>query len=99
MAGKHGGNVQVIVAPDGWPIWTSGVRPGPEHDTTALRAHPEGLPLLAEWTDELHAVLRQVAGGVLVHQRESVQNNAFVVRGRAGVLLIDPGTRATNWPA
>jgi hypothetical protein len=53
----HGGNVQVIAAPDGWPIWTSGVRPGREHDTTALRTHPQALPLLAEWTDEAHAVL------------------------------------------
>jgi DDE superfamily endonuclease len=53
----HGGNVQVIAAPDGWPLWTSGVRPGREHDTTALRAHPEALPLLAEWTDDGHAAL------------------------------------------
>jgi len=35
----------------------SGVRPGREHDTTALRAHTETLPLLAEWTDPEHAVL------------------------------------------
>jgi hypothetical protein len=35
----HGGNVQVVAAPDGWPLWTSDVRPGREHDTTALRAH------------------------------------------------------------
>src|SRR3954449_12507530 len=55
--GCHGGNVQVIAAPDGWPIWTSGVRPGREHDTTALRAHPEALPLLVEWTDDDHAAL------------------------------------------
>ena len=41
----HGGNVQVIAAPDGWPIWTSPVRPGREHDTTALRAHPQAPPL------------------------------------------------------
>src|ERR671932_160128 len=53
----HGGNVQVIAAPDGWPLWTSGVRPGREHNTTALRAHPEVLPLLAEWTDAEHAAL------------------------------------------
>src|SRR5918994_244152 len=53
----HGGNIQVIAAPDGWPIWTSRVRPGREHDTTALRADPEALPLLAGWTDEGHAVL------------------------------------------
>jgi DDE superfamily endonuclease len=53
----HGGNVQVIAAPDGWPLWTSPVRPGREHDTTALRAHAEALPLLAEWTDAEHAAL------------------------------------------
>jgi hypothetical protein len=53
----HGGNVQVVTAPDGWPLWTSPVRPGREHDTTALRAHPDALPLLAEWTDDLHAAL------------------------------------------
>ena len=28
-----------------------------EHDTTALRAHPEALPLRAEWADDEHAVL------------------------------------------
>ncbi|MFE8986856.1 transposase family protein [Streptomyces collinus] len=41
-AGKHqhhGGNVQVISAPDGWPIWVSPVRPGREHDTTCARTH------------------------------------------------------------
>src|SRR3954451_18880693 len=53
----HGGNVQVIAAPDGWPLWTSDVRPGREHDTTALRAHPDALPLTTEWTDEAHAAL------------------------------------------
>ena len=41
---NHGGNVQVITAPDGWPLWTSPVRPGREHDTTALRTH-DILPL------------------------------------------------------
>ncbi|MGC7095480.1 MBL fold metallo-hydrolase [Amycolatopsis lurida] len=36
-------------------------------------------------------MLRQVADGVLVHQSELLQNNTVVVRGRAGVLLLDPG--------
>src|ERR687889_2233039 len=53
----HGGNVPVIAAPDGWPLWTSGVRPGREHDTTALRAAAEALPLLAAWADTDHAAL------------------------------------------
>jgi hypothetical protein len=35
----HGGNVQVISAPDGWPLWVSPVRPGREHDITCARAH------------------------------------------------------------
>ena len=53
----HGGNIQVISTPDGWPLWTSDVRPGREHDTTALREHPEILPALREWTgDDLPAL-------------------------------------------
>lgn len=35
----HGGNVQVISAPDGWPLWVSPVRPGREHDTPCARTH------------------------------------------------------------
>jgi len=38
----HGGNIQVIAAPDGHPIWCSEVRPGREHDITCARAI--GLP-------------------------------------------------------
>ena len=36
-------------------------------------------------------MLTPVAEGVLVHQSELIQNNTVVVRGQAGVLLIDPG--------
>ncbi len=36
-------------------------------------------------------MLRQVAEGVWIHQSELLQNNAVVVQGRTGVLLIDPG--------
>ncbi len=54
---QHGGNVQVLTAPDGWPLWTSAVRPGREHDTTALREHDEVLPLLRVWTDQHGRVL------------------------------------------
>jgi glyoxylase-like metal-dependent hydrolase (beta-lactamase superfamily II) len=36
-------------------------------------------------------MIRQIADGVLVHQSELLENNAVVVQGRAGVLLIDPG--------
>jgi hypothetical protein len=53
---NHGGNVQVITVPDGWPIWTSDVRPGREHDTTAVRAHTEILPTLGDAADDLRAL-------------------------------------------
>jgi hypothetical protein len=42
----HGGNVQVLSTPDGWPLWTSGVRPGREHDTTCAKAEADLLPAL-----------------------------------------------------
>jgi len=48
----HGGNIQVVSAPDGWPLWTSGVRPGREHDTTAARADPELLAQITAWVDD-----------------------------------------------
>ena len=41
-------------------------------------------------------MLTQVADGVLVHRSELLQNNAVVVQGRAGVLLVDPGTRGAE---
>jgi glyoxylase-like metal-dependent hydrolase (beta-lactamase superfamily II) len=44
-------------------------------------------------------VLRQVAGGVLVHESEFCQSNAVVVQGRAGVLLIDPGVLGSELAA
>lgn len=48
----HGGNVQVISAPDGWPLWTSPVRPGREHDMTCARVHGV-IDALAEIRSEL----------------------------------------------
>lgn len=54
---RHGGNVQVIASPDGWPLWTSPVEPGSTHDLTCARAHAfpalypaavRGLPVLAD---------------------------------------------------
>src|SRR5690349_19573989 len=48
----HGGNIQAISAPDGWPLWTSDVRPGREHDTTGARADPELLDQIRAWVDD-----------------------------------------------
>lgn len=36
---RHGGNVQVLTGPTGYPEWVSKVEPGSTHDITAARAH------------------------------------------------------------
>jgi glyoxylase-like metal-dependent hydrolase (beta-lactamase superfamily II) len=41
-------------------------------------------------------MLTQVAEGVLVHQSELLQNNAVVLQGPAGVLLVDPGIQGSE---
>jgi DDE superfamily endonuclease len=53
---NHGGNVQVVTAPDGWPLWTSPVRPGREHDTTCLRTHPGLLDTFTTIRDDVRTL-------------------------------------------
>jgi hypothetical protein len=43
-AHTHGGNIQAVTAPDGFPLWVSPVEPGSVHDITAARLH--ALPTL-----------------------------------------------------
>ncbi len=38
-AHEHGGNIQALSAPDGFPLWVSEVEPGSTHDMRAARAH------------------------------------------------------------
>jgi hypothetical protein len=56
-AHHHGGLIQAISAPDGFPLWVSDVEPGSMHDLSAARAHvlpalyaaaARGLPTLAD---------------------------------------------------
>ncbi|QUQ67092.1 transposase [Kutzneria sp. CA-103260] len=42
-AHDHGGNCQVVMAPDGFPLWASDVEPGSTHDLTAAREHVLGV--------------------------------------------------------
>ena len=43
-AHTHGGNIQAVLAPGGFPLWVSDVEPGSVHDLTAARIH--ALPAL-----------------------------------------------------
>ncbi|EWM15233.1 transposase family protein [Kutzneria sp. 744] len=41
-AHEHGGNIQALSAPNGFPLWVSVVEPGSVHDLTAAREHVLG---------------------------------------------------------
>src|SRR5262245_62977108 len=43
-AHTHGGNIQAVLAPGGFPLWVSPAEPGSVHDLTAARTH--ALPAL-----------------------------------------------------
>ena len=56
-AHTHGGNIQAVLAPGGFPLWVSPAGPGSVHDLTAARIHAlpalyraaaTGLPTLAD---------------------------------------------------
>jgi hypothetical protein len=83
----HGGNVQVVTAPDGWPLWTSPVRPGREHDTTCARTHPGLLDTLTEWTDTEHAVLVDLG-----YEGENTRLTCPIKNGRGTVLTAEQRT-------
>jgi hypothetical protein len=76
-AHAHGGNIQAVIAPDGFPLRVSGVEPGSVHDITAARIHAlpalyraaaTGLPALADPGYDgagtgIHIPVRQPLGG------------------------------------
>jgi hypothetical protein len=45
-AHAHGGNIQALSAPDGFPLWVSEVEPGSVHDMRAARTPRAGRPVL-----------------------------------------------------
>jgi hypothetical protein len=51
----HGGNIQVLSYPDGFPCWVSDVHPGREHDTTCAKKAEDLLPAL-----EFHEAEHQI---------------------------------------
>lgn len=81
---QHGGNIQVLTAPDGWPLWTSPVRPGREHDTTCARAHDKLLPVIEAWTDSEHVALADLG-----YQGENPRLNCPFKAPARGGLTVD----------
>jgi DDE superfamily endonuclease len=76
-AHAHGGNIQAVSAPDGFPLWVSDAEPGSVHDITAARIHAfgalyaaaaDGLPTLADPGYDgagigIHTPVKQQTGG------------------------------------
>jgi hypothetical protein len=85
---KHGGNIQVLCDPTGFPVWTSPVTPGSTHDLTAARTHAlpalypaaaTGLPTLAD--------KGYTGAGIGVH---------VPTKHPTGRHVLDPGTTCRN---
>jgi hypothetical protein len=87
-AHHHGGLIQAISTPDGFPLWVSDVEPGSTHDLTAARAHAlpalyaaaaRGLPTLADLGYESagHGILtpfKQPTDGNVLHPDNRTYN-------------------------
>ena len=103
----HGGNIQAVSAPDGWPLWTSDVRPGREHDTTAARADTGLLAQITAWVDDgrhgladlgyegeadlLTIPIKKPAGGALTPDQQAY--NAVTVHCAASANVPTPCSR------
>jgi hypothetical protein len=88
-AHEHGGNIQALSAPTGFPLWVSDVEPGSVHDLTCAREHVLGalywaashleLPTLADGGYDgagigVHTPIKQPAGGQVLNADNRTYN-------------------------
>jgi DDE superfamily endonuclease len=86
-AHTHGGSIQAVLAPGGFPLWVSGVEPGSVHDLTAARIH--ALPALYRAAADLPTLadLGYDGAGIAIH---------IPVRQPPGGQDLDINTRTRN---
>jgi hypothetical protein len=103
-AHHHGGNIQALFAPDGFPLWVSDVAPGSAHDITvardqvlaALHAVAKHLPTLADGGYEgtgcgVHTPVKTPEGGRDLHVDNQTYNmllRALRCLGERGFALL-----------
>ena len=89
---RHGGSVQVLADPAGFPLWVSAVVPGSTHDLTAARElvlpalYPHaarGLPVLADkgYTGAglgVHTPVKRAPGGQPLHTDTRAYNQLLI---------------------
>jgi hypothetical protein len=87
-AHEHGGLIQALSAPDGFPLWVSDVEPGSTHDLTAAQQHVlgalysaavHGLPTLADLGYDgaghgIHIPVKQPTDGNRLHPDNRAYN-------------------------
>lgn len=88
-AHEHGGNIQALSAPCGFPLWVADVEPGSTHDLTAAREHVLGalywaasqldLPTLSDGGYEgagigVHTPIKQPTDGRKLHADNRTYN-------------------------
>jgi hypothetical protein len=109
---RHGGNVQFLTTPDGWPLWVSPVTEGSCHDLTAARAHATSalnaarIPVLADkayWAAgaTIHAPLRNTWAAKahplhLDNQQRNLLITALRRRGERAIALLKMRYRALH---
>ena len=93
-AHRHGGNIQAVLAPGGFPLWVSDAEPGSVHDLTAARIH--ALPALADPGYDgagigIHMPVKQPAGGrdldINTRTRNAIQRSLRCLGERGFALL------------
>ena len=92
-AHEHGGNIQALSGPDGFPLWVADVEPGSVHDLTVAREHVLGalyraashldLPTLADGGYQgagigVHTPIKQPAGDQILDVDNNRTYNALL---------------------
>lgn len=85
----HGDNTQVVTARDGWPIWTSPVRPGCEHGPSRAGSTPTTCAHPSDLLTELDAWATD--GAVLAALGYEVERERFglPVKNTRGVAVVE----------
>jgi hypothetical protein len=110
---RHGGDVQVITGPDGYPEWVSPAEPGSTHDITAARIHvlpalyPAAAAGLKTLTDKGYVgagigILTPIKGRNLAPDNRTRNILISALRApaeRANALLNEPGKHSNGSPS
>ena len=102
-AHTHGGIIQAVLAPDGFPLWVSDAEPGPVHGITAARRHAlpalyrtaatADLPTLADPGYDgagigIHIPIKQPSGGRNLDIGTRTRNAVLRCLGERGFALL-----------